>query len=416
MPCIKCKDGKYKFGKSGDCKYDSLAECEAANQTYDIVELVVDEDNEALAIDAISLVTSPAIETDFVYFNAKENNLTLAKVDEEKRLLISPALIPYKQIYRYDANKDRNYYVYFTADTVRKAAEAYMKHQNTNNATLQHEEKVTGVHTVESWIVENSKTDKSNLYGYELPVGTWFVAMRVLNDEVWERIKSGELKGLSIEGYFVDKMQTLSKQKYAEPVGEVNGLPLFENKEDAEQYAKTLGCKGTHEHTLDGKVMYMPCSDHEIVESLLELIEEDCDCFSTDLITPNPCQEGYEPIGHKIKDGRKVPNCVPIEAEVELESYTDYPQSATNNAKKAIKYKEENGSDCGTRVGWTRASQLANRKPITRDTIARMASFKRHEQHADVPYSEGCGGLMYDAWGGRSGVNWAISKLKELEK
>ena len=101
---------------------------------------------------------------------------------------------------------------------------------------------------------------------------------------------------------------------------------------------------------------------------------------------------------------------------INLKSYTDYPQAATNNAKKAIKYKEENGSDCGTRVGWTRARQLADRKPISRDTIARMASFKRHQQHKDVPYSEGCGGLMWDAWGGASGINWAINKLKQIDK
>ena len=241
MPCKKCENGKYKWG-AGDCKYPTLEACEKANQTYDIVELIVDENNEDLAIDAISLVTSPAIETDFVYFN-KDTNLTLAAIDEEKRLLVSPALIPYKQIYRYDAEKDKDYYVYFTAETVRKAAEAYMKHQNTNNATIQHEDKVTGVHTVESWIVADSENDKSNLYGYNLPEGTWFVTMRVLNDEVWERIKSGELKGLSIEGYFVDKMQTLAKEddkkkKYAEPVGEVNGLPLYTNEDDAKEAAK----------------------------------------------------------------------------------------------------------------------------------------------------------------------------------
>ena len=101
---------------------------------------------------------------------------------------------------------------------------------------------------------------------------------------------------------------------------------------------------------------------------------------------------------------------------INLKSYTDYPQAATNNAKKAIKYKEENGSDCGTRIGWTRARQLADRKPISRDTIARMASFKRHQQNKDVPYSEGCGGLMWDAWGGASGINWAINKLKQIDK
>lgn len=98
------------------------------------------------------------------------------------------------------------------------------------------------------------------------------------------------------------------------------------------------------------------------------------------------------------------------------QTYDDYPQSATNNAKRAIKYKEENGSSCGTRVGWTRARQLANREALTRSTIARMASFKRHQQHKDVPYDEGCGGLMYDAWGGTSGVEWAIRKLEQIDK
>ena len=99
------------------------------------------------------------------------------------------------------------------------------------------------------------------------------------------------------------------------------------------------------------------------------------------------------------------------------ESYNDYPDSASNNAKRALKYKEENpDNNCGTPVGWRRANQLANKEKITRSTIARMASFKRHQQHKDVPYGEGCGGLMWDAWGGTSGVEWAISKLAEIDK
>jgi hypothetical protein len=101
---------------------------------------------------------------------------------------------------------------------------------------------------------------------------------------------------------------------------------------------------------------------------------------------------------------------------IKLETYNDYPESASNNAKRARKWKEENGSDCGTRVGWVRSSQLANRENISRDTIARMASFKRHQQNKDVPYSEGCGGLMWDAWGGTSGIEWAINKLKQIDK
>ena len=98
-----------------------------------------------------------------------------------------------------------------------------------------------------------------------------------------------------------------------------------------------------------------------------------------------------------------------------LESYSDYPQAAKNNAKRALKYKKENGSSCGTPVGWRRASQLASGKPLSRSTIARMASFKRHQQNKDVPYSEGCGGIMWDAWGGSAGINWAISKLKKID-
>tara|TARA_R110002020_G_scaffold245864_1_gene459572 strand:+ start:659 stop:1093 length:435 start_codon:yes stop_codon:yes gene_type:complete len=105
-----------------------------------------------------------------------------------------------------------------------------------------------------------------------------------------------------------------------------------------------------------------------------------------------------------------------FKGSVELESYNDYPQGASNNAKRAIVFKEKNGSKCGTQVGWTRARQLADKKNITRDTIARMASFKRHQQHKDVPYTEGCGGLMWDAWGGSAGINWAISKLKQIDK
>ncbi|QDP49691.1 MAG: putative peptidase [Prokaryotic dsDNA virus sp.] len=397
--------------------------------TTKIVELVIDENHEEITIDAISLVTEPAIAENFVYFKKDKHNLTLAKVDEEQKLLVSPALIPNKQIYRFDAETNQEYYVYFTEATVKKASEMYLKYNNNNNATVQHENKVTGVHTVESWIVQNPEMDKSKLYGYDVPKGTWFVSMRIENEEIIERIKNGELRGLSIEGYFTDKMAEMSKFARVGSMvtdgkdGKID-LPLYDNEDEALAKAKELGCDGVHSHSLDGKEVFMPCSDHDIISNLSEILKEDCGCEETELISPNPCTSGYKPIGHKIKDGRKVPNCVPVNAKKKkkkkkkrkyLESYNDYPQSATNNAKRAIKWKEENGTTCGTRVGWTRAGQLARRENITRDTIARMASFKRHQQNKDVPYTEGCGGLMWDAWGGSSGINWAISKLKKID-
>lgn len=100
---------------------------------------------------------------------------------------------------------------------------------------------------------------------------------------------------------------------------------------------------------------------------------------------------------------------------VELESYTDYPESAKNSAQRALDWAEKNGwGSCGTPVGKARANQLAKGEPISKDTISRMASFARHLQYKDVPYSEGCGGLMVDAWGGQAGIEWAQTKLKEL--
>ena len=182
-----------------------------------IVELVISDESEELTIDAISLVTSPAIEQDFVFFGKEKNNLTFAKIDEEKRMLVSPALIPNKQIFRYDANTDSNYYVYFSKDTVRQASELYLKHNNHHKATYQHEDRVSGVLTVESWIKEGEQ-DKSKLFGYNLPDGTWFVKMKIENDEIWNKITDGELRGLSIEGFFVNRFEKMQKQPTDEEI------------------------------------------------------------------------------------------------------------------------------------------------------------------------------------------------------
>ena len=182
--------------------------------TTKIVELVIDEDSQELAIDCISLVSAPAIEENWVFFGKEKNNLTLAKVDEEKRMLVSPALIPDKQIFRYDPNTDSEYYVYFSKDTVRKASELYLKNNNHHKATEEHSERVSGVLTVESWIIEDTKTDKSTLYGFSLPKGTWMVKMKIENEDLWQKIKSGELKGLSIEGYFTNKFEQMQKKEF----------------------------------------------------------------------------------------------------------------------------------------------------------------------------------------------------------
>jgi hypothetical protein len=163
-------------------------------------------------------------------------------------------------------------------------------------------------------------------------------AVKVNNDEVWNNyVKTGKVKGFSIEGYFADKMERPNESV------------------------------GMSKEELDAQ---------EKINQLIDLFKK----------------------------------------KTELESYSDYPEGAKNNAKRALKWVEKNGwGSCGEATGKARANQLAKGEPISRDTIARMASFKRHQQHKDVPYSEGCGGLMWDAWGGSAGINWAIGKLKEID-
>ena len=100
-----------------------------------------------------------------------------------------------------------------------------------------------------------------------------------------------------------------------------------------------------------------------------------------------------------------------------FESWNDYPRAASDNACRAIKWAEENGwGSCGTNVGKQRAHQLCNREKISIETIARMSAFQRHRRNKDTPYDEGCGGLMWDAWGGDEGIKWAQRKLRLLDR
>ena len=172
-----------------------------------IVELLLDEENEVNGIDAVSIVENPAIESNFLALADQE--IKLAKVDEEKRILMGAALIPNKPIFRKQG--EEMFYVYFSKETVRRASELFFMNGNQNNATLEHQMSINDLTVVESWIVEGEQ-DKSRLYDLEVPVGTWMISMKVENDEVWnDYVKSGKVKGFSIEGYFADKAKIEKK-------------------------------------------------------------------------------------------------------------------------------------------------------------------------------------------------------------
>ena len=174
-----------------------------------IVELFLD-DNEESGIEAISIVESPAIESDFIAL--KSDEVKLAEVDKEKKILMGALLIPNKPIYR--KTEGEEYYIYFSKETVLKASQRYLTNGYQGNSTLEHSDNLEGLTLVESWIVEDEVQDKSRKYGLNAPVGTWMGTIKVNNDEVWnDYVKTGKVKGFSIEGFFADKIEASKMNK-----------------------------------------------------------------------------------------------------------------------------------------------------------------------------------------------------------
>jgi hypothetical protein len=169
-----------------------------------IIELILDEKDTEMGVYAVSVVDEPAIEENFIALS--KQSIELATIDKEKKLLMGPALIPNKQIYRKN-EKHGEFYIYFSEDTVRKASEMFFINSNQSAATYEHDAKIDGMTVVESWIIDNPEKDKSAAYGFSLPKGTWMISMKVNNPDVWKKVKDGDVKGFSIEGYFADKYE-----------------------------------------------------------------------------------------------------------------------------------------------------------------------------------------------------------------
>ena len=186
-----------------------------------IIELILDEEQEDSGIEAISIVESPAIEEDFVAL--KSDEIKVAEISKDKKLLMGALLVPNKPIYRKSGEDE--YYIYFSKNTISKASQLYLKNGNQNNSTLEHQHQLSGLTLVESWIVEDEVKDKSRLYNLNVPVGTWMGTVKVNNDEIWnEYVKTNKVKGFSIEGYFADKMEDKKEQMEEKFEAEANIL------------------------------------------------------------------------------------------------------------------------------------------------------------------------------------------------
>ncbi len=334
-----------------------------------IIELIIDENDEFSGIDAISIVEAPAIEEYFVALS-EQKEFKFAEVDKDKQILMGPILIPNKPIYRREGEKE--YYIYFTRETVKKASELFLMKGKQNNSTYEHFEKINGLSMVESWIVEDSEKDKSAIYGMNLPVGTWAGTIKVNNEKIWnDFVKTGKVKGFSIEGYFAEKGE---RPKIKEELSA--GFKLLEIKQalieyQLQSYANYPGGvksnakrgielnekQGNKCATQTGKVRAQQLAQGKSISlqtvkrmySYLSRAEEYYDPNDTtacgtisyllwggkaglrwsrsilrelgeiDLVEKmineelkEPCWDGYEMIGYKTKNGKRVPNCVPI--------------------------------------------------------------------------------------------------------
>lgn len=207
------------------------------------IELIIDEEMELSGIDAISIVESPAIEENWIALNKQEQKeYKFAEIDSEKRIIMGALLVPEKLIYRRD-EENGEYNIFFSKETIRKCMEMFFKNGNQSNATFEHLETITGLTLVESWIVEDTEKDKSKLYELNVPVGSWMGTMKVDNDVIWtDFIKTGKVKGFSIEGYFADKATPLSKQSKEDSEIEkeiLAGLELLEIKSLFDNYGNS---------------------------------------------------------------------------------------------------------------------------------------------------------------------------------
>ncbi len=336
-----------------------------------IVELIIDENDEFNGVEAISIVENPAIEEDFIALK-DQKEIKLAEVNSEKKILMGPLLIPNKPIYRRSGEEE--YYIYFSRDTVLKASQKYLKSGNQKNSTLEHQMNIQGLTLVESWIKEDKVHDKSVKYGMDVPLGTWMGTVKVDNDEVWDNyVSTGLVKGFSIEGYFADRLETPQEKGVKDELSEIEEAEFIIEEvkqmlreEELESYAdypdavKNNAKRGIELNdkvnnkcaTQVGKVRakqlsqgksltlstikrmfsylsraqeYYNDGDNEACGTISYLLWggkaglrwsgsklKELDELKTILDDENPCWDGYEMIGYKILDGKKVPNCVKI--------------------------------------------------------------------------------------------------------
>lgn len=178
-----------------------------------IYKMTIDEQDDITGVEFISLVDYPAIEVNWVAMSTK--SLRLFSADKDKQIVTGPAMIPDLPIYRADA-KLGEYYVSFTKEEIEKIARKFNREARTLAINYQHEtdSHVESSVILEQWFIQDSSMDKAKALGFDLPVGTWMVTVHFSDRNFWEKeIKSGNVRGFSIEGFLNMQMNKIKESK-----------------------------------------------------------------------------------------------------------------------------------------------------------------------------------------------------------
>ena len=190
-------------------------------EKVEVFEIVINDHDES-GVDYIALVDEPAIMKNFMAFN-KQDKIQFKAADEDKRLIIGAAMIPDLKIFRTDPQRG-DFYVYFSKDTIRQINQKYHRKGFERNVNLMHDkdQHADGVYYVGGFITDD-KMGLKDPEGFDNPEGTWYVIMKVDNDELWNNfIKTGEFKGFSVEGLF-DQIPT-SEEKESDILKDIDKL------------------------------------------------------------------------------------------------------------------------------------------------------------------------------------------------
>lgn len=314
------------------------------------------------------------------------------KIDKEKQMLYGPFLIPNKLIYRND-RQNGEYYVRFSANEIDKIATKFNEDLNSKNINLMHTDDMVDAFVAQSWIIEGEQ-DKSKNFGFDLPEGTWFGAVKVKDAEFWnEKVKNDEVRGFSVEILADLHLSLKNKEQLMEQKLDLGSTMLGDGTTpiyyDGEEIAV-----GTAIFT--DEAMTMPADDDRwvledgrtivVIGGAVESIEE-----GQMLADDGACYEGYEQVGMKMLDGKEVPNCVPVkdgkpDAQEALAEEPMAPVADMPAAEAVAITAEEVSAMIDARFG-DLMEEISNLKKMMGDTEEEYNDFKNtvNEKFSIVP-------------------------------